>query len=308
MSGSKSGGVPQHHPGYQSGFGNEFATEAHAGALPVGQNAPQKAPLGLYTEQLSGSPFTARAASQPPHLDIPHPAVGDASALPAHRQPHGASTPFNEVETTPSQLRWDPMPLPTEPTDWLDGLTTLAGNGDLTMHSGVRDPSVCGEQEHDRPLLLLGGWRVAVRAAAWRAKAAYRARNHRHRQRRDCGDSARHQVPRRVGRQAKRRGYVLENFGQPLRLPDLGPIGANGLANTRDFLTPVAAYDDRDGAKFEVVAKFLGNLWTTEFDHSPLDVVAWHGNYAPYKYDLNNFNCINSVSASTTPTPASTPC
>src|ERR1700722_6769736 len=92
------------------------------------------------------------------------------------------------------------------------------------------------------------------------------------------------------------RGYVLENYGQPFRLPDLGPIGANSLANTRDFLTPVAAYDDRDNAKFEVVAKFLGNLWTTEFDHSPLDVVAWHGNYAPYKYDLKRFNCINTVS------------
>src|SRR5665213_2214595 len=137
MSGSKSNGVPQHHPGYQSGFGNEFATEAHAGALPVGQNAPQKAPLGLYTEQLSGSPFTA-----PRHLNrrtwtyrirpsVMHkPYVRVANGL-------VRSTPFDEVETTPSQLRWDPIALPKKPTDFLDGLVTLAGNGDLTLHSGV---------------------------------------------------------------------------------------------------------------------------------------------------------------------------
>jgi homogentisate 1,2-dioxygenase len=83
--------------------------------------------------------------------------------------------------------------------------------------------------------------------------------------------------------------------GRAFRLPDLGPIGANGLANSRDFLTPVAAYEDREGA-FEVIAKFLGRLWRAEIDHSPLDVVAWHGNYAPYKYDMARFNCINTVS------------
>jgi homogentisate 1,2-dioxygenase len=91
------------------------------------------------------------------------------------------------------------------------------------------------------------------------------------------------------------RGYICENYGQGFRLPDLGPIGANGLANSRDFLTPVAAYEDREGA-FEVVSKFLGKLWRCEIDHSPLDVVAWHGNFAPYKYDMARFNCINTVS------------
>src|SRR6195952_3001304 len=268
--------LPQHHPGYQSGFGNEFATEAVPGALPVGQNAPQKAPLGLYTEQLSGSPFTA-----PRHLNrrtwtyrirpsVMHP--------PFRRTDNGAvrSSPFSEVETPPSQLRWDPMPLPTTPTDWLDSLTTLAGNGDLTMHSGVAIHLYAANKSMlDRFFYTADGEMLFVpQLGALKLRTEL------------------------IDKEA--RGYVLENFGQPLRLPDLGPIGANGLANTRDFLTPVAAYDDRDRstghAKFEVVAKFLGNLWTTDFDHSPLDVVAWHGNYAPYKYDLNNFNCINSVS------------
>jgi len=90
------------------------------------------------------------------------------------------------------------------------------------------------------------------------------------------------------------RGYICENYGGLFRLPDLGPIGANGLANARDFQTPVAAYEDREGA-VKMVAKFMGRLWEADFNHSPLDVVAWHGNYAPYKYDLQNFNCINSV-------------
>jgi homogentisate 1,2-dioxygenase len=91
------------------------------------------------------------------------------------------------------------------------------------------------------------------------------------------------------------RGYVCENPGAPFRLPDLGPIGANGLANPRDFLTPVAAYEDRD-APCELVAKFRGALWSAAIDHSPLDVVAWHGYHAPYKYDLRRFNVMGSIS------------
>ncbi len=302
MSQSKStASLPQHHPGYQSGFGNEFATEAHAGALPVGQNAPQKAPLGLYTEQLSGSPFTA-----PRHLNRRtwtyriRPSV----MHPPYRRTDNRmirATPFNEVETTPSQLRWDPMPIPTAPTDFLDGLTTLAGNGDLAMLSGCAIHLYAANKSMterffysaDGELLFvpqLGSLKLHTELgilAIGNGEIAVIPR----------GIKFRVELADADGKETKEaRGYVLENFGQPLRLPDLGPIGANGLANARDFLTPVAAYDDRDNAKFEVVAKFLGNLWTTEFDHSPLDVVAWHGNYAPYKYDLNRFNCINSVS------------
>ena len=96
-------------------------------------------------------------------------------------------------------------------------------------------------------------------------------------------------------RDASARGYLCENFGAALRLPELGPIGANGLANARDFLAPIAAFEERDG-RFELMAKFGGRLWTAALDHSPLDVVAWHGNYTPYKYDLARFNVINTVS------------
>ena len=279
---------------YMTGFGNEFATEAEAGALPQGQNAPQKAPLGLYTEQLSGSPFTS-----PRHLNRRtwtyriRPSV---MHKPYQRIANGLvrSTPFNEVETTPSQLRWDPLALPPGPCDFLDGLTTLAGNGDLTMHSGLAIHLYAANKSMserffysaDGEMLFvpqLGALKLHTELGILGVAP---------------GEIA--IVPRGIKFRVElldptARGYVLENYGQTLRLPELGPIGANGLANTRDFLTPVAAYDDRDHGKFEVVAKFQGNLWATEFDHSPLDVVGWHGNYAPVKYDLALFQCINTV-------------
>jgi len=288
-------GLPLDHAGYQSGFGNEFATEAVAGGLPVTQNAPQKSPLGLYTEQLSGSPFTA-----PRHLNrrtwtyrirpsVMHP--------PYKRTDNRMirSTPFTEVETTPSQLRWDPIPMPAKPTDFIDGLTTLAGNGDCSMHSGVAiHLYAINRSMTDRFFYTADGEMMFVpQTGALKIHTELGILS--------VNPTEIAVVPRGIKfrvelLEKEARGYVLENYGQPFRLPDLGPIGANGLANTRDFLTPVAAYDDRDNGKFEVIAKFLGCLWATEFDHSPLDVVAWHGNYAPYKYDLKRFNCINSVS------------
>ncbi len=280
---------------YMTGFGNEFASEAEPGALPQGQNAPQKAPLGLYTEQLSGSPFTA-----PRHLNRRswtyriRPSV---MHKPYERIGHGMmrSSPFNEVDTTPSQLRWDPIPLPATAIDFLDGITTLAGNGDLTMHSGLAIHLYAANRSMterffysaDGELLFvpqLGGLKLHTEMGILAIAP---------------GEIA--VIPRGIKFRVElldeaARGYLLENYGQTLRLPELGPIGANGLANSRDFQTPVAAYDDRDGGSFQVVAKFQGNLWATDFDHSPLDVVAWHGNYAPYKYDLARFQCINTVS------------
>ena len=288
---------------YFTGFGNEFATEAEPGALPVGQNSPQKAPLGLYTEQLSGSPFTAprllnrRTWTYRIRPSVMHkPYVAMAQGMVRSWIGSGKlSEPKDEVPTTPNQLRWDPRPLPAAPTDFVDGLTTLAGNGDCTMHSGVAvHLYVANKSMTDRffysadgELLLvpqLG--KLVLHTELGILEVA-------------PGEIA--VVPRGIKFRvelgdAEARGYVCENYGGTFRLPELGAIGANGLANSRDFLTPHAAYDDRDGRAFDVVAKFHGSLWSAEFDHSPLDVVAWHGNYAPYKYDLARFNCINSVS------------
>ncbi|ABF41006.1 homogentisate 1,2-dioxygenase [Candidatus Koribacter versatilis Ellin345] len=278
---------------YMSGFGNEFATEAEPGALPKGQNSPQKAPLGLYTEQLSGTPFTApRLANRRTWAYRIRPSVMH-KPYEAAEQKLLRSTPFDEAPTPPNQMRWDPPPIPTEPTDFVDGLITIAGNGDSTMHSGVAiHLYVANKSMNDRffydadgELLIVPQMgRLIFHTELGRIEAA-------------PGEIVVIQrgIKFRVELLEKQaRGYICENYGAMFRLPDLGPIGANGLANTRDFLTPVASYEDREGS-FRVTSKFCGKLWEGEYNHSPLNVVAWHGNYAPYKYDLANFNCINSV-------------
>ncbi|MGQ0677549.1 MAG: homogentisate 1,2-dioxygenase [Rhodospirillales bacterium] len=279
---------------YMSGFGNEFATEALPGALPQGQNSPQKPPLGLYAEQVSFTAFTApRGENRRAWLYRirPSAAHGAFKRIPDGRVADG---PSGEIETPPNRLRWDPLPMPDKPTDWIEGLAAWAMNGDPARHAGVavylyaanRDMGPRVFQSSDGELLIvpqLGALDLMTEFGRVLARP---------------GEIA--AVPRGVKfrvalAQGPARGYVLENYGQPLRLPDLGPIGANGLANPRDFLTPKAAFEDTD-APTEAVVKFLGRLWAATLDHSPLDVVAWHGNAAPYKYDLARFNAINTVS------------
>jgi homogentisate 1,2-dioxygenase len=279
---------------YQTGFGNEFAAEAVPGALPVGQNAPQKHPLGLYTEQFSGTPFTApRAVNRRTWTYRIRPSV---THRPYEEFPMGLmrSGPFTETPTTPNQLRWDPLPFPEQPTDFLEGIITLGGNGDPAMQAGVaihiyaanasmRDRFFSNADGEMLIVPQLGALSVLTELGLLEVAPGE-----------ICG------IPRGVKFRvelldSQARGYICENYGLTFRLPELGPIGANGLANPRDFKSPTAAYEDRDG-EFHIVSKFLGRLWQAFIDHSPLDVVAWHGNYAPYKYDMSLFNCINTVS------------
>ena len=280
---------------YQTGFGNEFATEAVEGALPVGQNSPQKAPLGLYAEQLSGTAFTVpRAGNKRTWTYRIRPSV---MHKPFERiDNRGWQSKPDDIDVTPNQLRWDPLPIPTEPTDFIDGITTIALNGDLMSQAGIGiHIYTCNKGMGDRyfynadaEMLIvpeMGRFGFLTELGALQAGAGevvviprgVRFKVEPHADDKQC------------------RGYICENYGAQFRLPDLGPIGANGLANPRDFETPVAWYEDREGT-FEQVAKFGGNLWSCEIDHSPLDVVAWHGNYAPYRYDLRRFNTIGSIS------------
>jgi homogentisate 1,2-dioxygenase len=280
---------------YQSGFGNEFATEAEPGALPIGQNSPQKSALGLYTEQVSGSAFTApRGMNRRIWTYRIRPSVVHEPYQPFAKQTLLRSGPFDEVPTPPNQMRWNPLEFPETSTDFVEGITTIGGNGDPANHDGVGVHIYAANASMksrffynaDGEMLILpqqGGVRFATECGVVEVKP---------------GELV--VIPRGIKfrvelLEEKARGYICENYGQPFRLPDLGPIGANGLANPRDFLTPVAAYEDQDG-EFEVISKFLGGLWTAKFNHSPLDVVAWHGNYAPYKYDMARFNTINTVS------------
>ncbi|MDN2709987.1 homogentisate 1,2-dioxygenase [Janthinobacterium sp. SUN118] len=281
--------------GYQSGFGNEFATEAVPGALPQGQNSPQQAPLGLYAEQLSGTAFTApraqnrrswlyriRPASRhPPFTLLANPRiVSDFHAMPP---------------TPPNQLRWDPLPLPDagQATDFIDGLVTMAGNGSAEAMSGCAIHLYAANRPMQRFFYSADGELLVVPQQGRLAIATELGLI-------ELEPQEIAVIPRGVRFRVtlpdgQARGYVCENFGTAFRLPDMGPIGSNGLANARDFLTPHAAYEDIEG-ECELVAKFGGHLWRTTLDHSPLDVVAWHGNYAPYKYDLRRFNTIGSIS------------
>jgi homogentisate 1,2-dioxygenase len=278
---------------YHSGFGNEFATEALPGALPVGRNSPQRPPYGLYAEQLSGTAFTApRAHNRRSWLYRIRPSAKHRPFQPIDSR--RLKSRFDEVPPTPNRLRWDPLPMPDDPTDFVDGLVTFAGNGDPRVQAGCgihlyaanRSMSERFFYDADGELLIVpqqGRLRLATELGLIEVEPQEIAVIPR-------GIRLRVELP-----DGTARGYVCENYGAPFRLPDLGPIGSNGLANPRDFLTPVAAYEDREG-RFELVGKFMGGLWSAELDHSPLDVVAWHGNYAPYKYDLRRFNTIGSIS------------
>ena len=279
---------------YQIGFGNEFATEAVVGALPIGQSNPQKPPLGLYTEEINGTPFTApRGQSRRSWTYRIRPS---ATHKPFRQIPMGTmrSAPFDEAPASPNQLRWRPLPIPSTPTDFVQGIVTYGGNGDpgqqvgAAMHMYAANTSMTDRffYDADGELLIVpqqGTLLVRTELGTLRVRP-----------REMCviprGIKFRVELP-----DGTARGYLCENYGPSFRLPDLGPIGTNGLANSRDFMAPVAAYEERDG-DFRVVAKFMGGLWEAEIDHSPLDVVAWHGTYAPYKYDLTRFNCINTVS------------
>lgn len=279
---------------YQSGFGNEFATEAVAGALPIGQNAPQNHPLGLYTEQLSGTPFTApRAVNRRTWTYRIRPSV---THRPYEEIPMGLlrSGPFNEVPPTPNQLRWDPLPIPEEATDFLRGLVTMGGNGDPAFQTGIAIHlyAANASMHHSFFANADGELLIVPQLGALRFHTEMGIL--------DAAPGEICIIPRGIKfrvmlLEPQARGYICENYGQSFRLPELGPIGANSLANPRDFLAPVATFEDRDG-DFHLVNKFMGRLWQAAIDHSPLDVVAWHGNYAPCKYDLARFNCINTVS------------
>ena len=282
---------------YQSGFGNHFATEALSGALPEGRNSPQRCPYGLYAEQLSGSAFTApRAHNLRSWLYRIRPSVVQSSFEPWEGAAGLRSAPFDGIAADPNQLRWDPRPVQPGTHDFVEGLFTMAGNGHPLTQTGCAVHLYAANADMERRFfydadgeLLL----VPQEGTLWlRTELGHLS----------VAPGHIAVIPRGVKFQVRRapgaeviRGYVCENHGRPLELPNLGPIGSNGLANPRDFEAPVAAYEEEEGS-FELIARFGGRLWKSTLTHSPLDVVAWHGNYAPYRYDLARFNTIGSIS------------
>lgn len=279
---------------YMSGFANEFATEALPGALPVGRNSPQKAAFGLYAEKFSGTAFTAPGKENYRswfYRIRPSVIHGEFERIDSGLVRTG---PLAEALLTPNQLRWDPLPLPDKETDFVGGLVTMAANGDARLQTGIGVHIYCANQSMrdrffysaDGELLIVpqsGGLRLHTECGVLAIAP---------------GEIA--IVPRGMKFRVAladdaARGYVCENYGRKFELPERGPIGSDGLANRRDFEAPAAAFEDREG-EFELVAKFAGNLFACRLGHSPLDVVAWHGNLAPCKYDLRRFNTMGSIS------------
>lgn len=277
------------------GFGNVHSTEAVAGALPIGRNSPQHAPYGLYAEQLSGTAFTApRHQNQRSWLYRMRPSAEHGPYQPYDGARLLRSGPLPDGLLSPNRLRWDPLGMPEAPTDFIDGLVTYAMNGDVTQGLGCAVHMFAANRSMidraffsaDGEMLILpqqGALRIVTEMGVLTAAPLDMIL-----------------IPRGVRFRVElldgaARGYVCENHGTPFRLPELGPIGSNGLANARDFEAPVAAYEDVE-RPFEIVQKYMGSLWTSRADHSPFDVVAWHGNLAPFRYDLRRFNTMGTVS------------
>ena len=305
---------------YQSGFGNEFATEAIAGALPLGRNSPQRSPFDLYPELISGTAFTApRHEMRRSWLYRRQPSVISGRYQP-YAQPHWRTGANPEIALAPEPLRWHPMPIDVATgeagCDFVDGMRTLAANGNAAVQTGVAAHMYLANLSMrqrafinaDGEMLIVpqqGRLVIVTEMGILAIKPGEVALIPR-------GVAFKVELQDEDGAESPSRGYVCENYGAHFRLPDLGPIGSNGLANARDFQAPVAAFEgapapvstsapvsqlDPDHSEtYEVIKKFGGRLWRAPMSHSPFNVVAWHGNLAPCKYDTANFMTIGSIS------------
>ena len=280
---------------YQSGFGNQFSTESVPGALPVGRNSPQRAPLGLYAELLSGTAFTApRATNLRTWMYRMLPSAAHRAFRRSAAGSRIRSAPLADAEVPANRLRWNPFPFPDMLTDFVDGLVTIAVNGQAIHQTGCAVHVYCANKSMaDRYFINADGEMMLVPQEGTLMLFTELGRL-----RVSPGEIA--VIPRGLHfkvelADGEARGYVCENYGQTFRLPELGPIGSNGLANARDFLYPHAAYENGDGP-VSVILKYHGRNWECERSGSPLNVVAWHGNLAPYKFDCARFMAINTVS------------
>ncbi|MEO8546896.1 MAG: homogentisate 1,2-dioxygenase [Sphingomicrobium sp.] len=279
---------------YMTGFGGHFETEAVDGALPKGRNSPQRPAFGLYTEQLSGSAFTApRHDNRRSWLYRMRPT---ADHRPFERY-QGASlfgVSPSEAPLAPNRLRWDPPSDLPDDADFIEGMATMLQARRPEDLEGVAVHLYRATRSMDRHVFVNADGELLIIPQHGTIEL------HTELGRLEVAPGSIGLVPRGIKfrvvlSDGESRGYVAENYGLPFRLPELGPIGANGLAGARDFEVPVAWFEDRD-EPVEVIQKYLGQLWVTTLDHSPLDVVAWHGNYAPCRYDLARFNAIGTVS------------
>ena len=279
---------------YLHGFGNEHESEALPGALPVGRFSPQRVSYGLYAEQFNSTAFTAPRAHNRRswfYRIRPSAVQGDYQRW---QQDRVRNAPITEVPTPPNMLRWDPLDIPAAPTDFIEGLVTIAANGDAMAQAGMGIHLYAANRSMQRRYFYCADGELLFIPQLGELLL-----------RTECGQLELRPgeiavIPRGMKfavdlRSATARGYLAENYGASLTLPERGPVGANGYANDRDFLYPQAAFEDLEG-DFELLCKFAGRFYRAPIGHSPLDVVAWTGNSAPYKYELARFNVMGTVS------------
>ena len=281
--------------GYMPGFGNHHATEAEDGALPIGRNSPQRPPLGLYAEQLSGAPFTTpRAGNRRSWLYRILPSVKHGQGFEEVDAGRVRTAPCRESDLPAMPLRWPAVPVPTGGrTDFLSGLRTIAAGGDAAMQAGMASHVYVADASMERRYFTNADGELLVVPQQNRIRLLTELGVL------VAGPGEIAVVPRGVAFRVELvdgpvRGYVCESYGAPLTLPERGPIGANGLANERDFLYPAAAYEDLE-EECELYCKTRGRMFRAALPRSPLDVVAWHGNHAPYKYDLLRFSPVGAT-------------
>ena len=279
---------------YLSGFGNEFATEAVPGSLPQGRNSPQRAPMDLYPELISGTAFTApRAENRRTWMYRRQPSVVSGNYAP-YKLPLWTSGAAGGVVMPPDPLRWSPFEIPGESLDAIDGMRTIVANGEVEAQSGMAAHVYAANRSMGRRAFVNADGEMLFVPQQGRIVLTTELGLL------DVKPGEVALVPRGMAFKidlpdGPSRGYVCENYGAHFRLPELGPIGSNGLANARDFLAPVAAYED-GALEYEVIKKFGGRFWRASMKHTPFNVVAWHGNLAPCKYDTANFMTIGSIS------------
>jgi len=279
---------------YLPGFGNHHSTEAKPDALPKNQNSPQVCPYGLYAEQLSGTAFTVpRDRNQRTWFYRIRPSVVHTPFKKLEIKDSHFTNDFSKCTPNPNQFRWMPFPYPDKPTDFVEGLKTVAGSGDVSGKSGmaIHYYTVTASMENKSFFNSDGDFLIVPQTGTLDIQTEFGFM--------EVAPGEICVIQRGMQFSVKvsgpSRGYICEVYAGHFRIPDLGPIGANGCANPRDFLYPVAAYEEKN-VQWHMVNKFMGNFFVAEKDHSPYNVVAWHGNYAPYKYDLSAFNAMNSVS------------
>lgn len=301
---------------YQTGFGNTFESEVLPGALPIGRNNPRLVPYNLYTEQLSGTAFTApRCENRRVWLYRIQPSVVAGDARPVVTSDDapcyfGGCDP-RECRTEVNPLRWRPFPMVTPttnttrpPTDFVSGTKLMCHGGDPAVKDGLAiymysfDASMSTAQRvmynADGDFLLVpqqGTLQVVTEVGTLVVEPCQICMIPR-------GMVFQINLASSSSSNEAARGYLLEIYKGGLQLPELGPIGSNGLANARDFHYPNASCvlsKSEYETPHQILSKMDARLYEKASSHSPFNVVAWHGNYLPYKYDLRRFCAVNSV-------------